>query len=117
MGVGASVRPIALGAGGQPWAVLPNDRHVLRSLLADTVEKLICCGGWSLVIHSTEDESGGSVDDGRSAGDTVEPILSVSVGRPGSRRSHAACHRPLPRPRWVEAASGAVLQHDGPALD
>src|SRR5262245_9268529 len=90
---------------------------ILGPLSADTVEKLICCGGWSLLIHSTENESGGSVDDGRSAGDTGEPILSVSVGRPGSRRSHAACHRPLPRPRWVEAASGAVLQHDGPALD
>src|SRR5665213_2373990 len=79
---------------------------------ADIVEKLICCGGWLLLIHSTENESGGSVDDGRSAGDAGELVLSVSVGRPRSRRSHAPCHRPLRRSRWVEAAPGAVLQHD-----
>jgi DNA invertase Pin-like site-specific DNA recombinase len=55
--------------------------------------------------------------DATSAGYARELVLSVSVGRPHSRRSHVACHRPLRRSRWVEAAFGAVLQHDRPALD
>src|SRR5215203_937393 len=108
LGAASGMRGGILAAIGSPFCLdMLAQRGCL--LLADIVEKLICCGGGLLLIHSTENESGGSVDDWRSAGDAGELVLSVSVGRPHSHQSHAACHRPLRRSRWVEAASGAVL--------